>query len=85
VLLKFFTKAEACYFLRTRCLCFGQTFHRLSATSSVKDKTEMARLRSTARVAREGEEARTFETAPILEMMKHSRLVVQEEKELIPT
>jgi hypothetical protein len=41
-------------------------------------KTEMARVRSTARVAREGEEAGTSETAPIAEMMKRSGLVVQE-------
>ena len=39
----------------------------------------MARVRSTARVAREGEEAGTSETAPIAEMMKRSGLVVQEE------
>jgi hypothetical protein len=45
----------------------------------------MARVTSTARVAREGEEAGTSETAPNLETMKRSRLVVQEEKELIPT
>ena len=45
----------------------------------------MARVRSTARVAREGEEAGTSETTPILEMMKRSGLVVQEEKEPIPT
>jgi hypothetical protein len=48
-------------------------------------KTEMARVTSTARVAREGEEAGTSEIAPNLETMKRSRLVVQEEKELIPT
>jgi hypothetical protein len=45
----------------------------------------MARVRSTARVVREGDEAGTSETAPISEMMKCSGLVVQEEKELIPT
>jgi hypothetical protein len=39
----------------------------------------MARVRSTGRVAREGDEARTSETTPILEMMKHFGLVVQEE------
>jgi hypothetical protein len=39
----------------------------------------MARVRSTARVAREGDEPRTSETAPISEMMKLSGLVVQEE------
>jgi hypothetical protein len=44
----------------------------------------MARVRSTARVAREGEVAGASETSPILEMMKHSGLVIQEEKELVP-
>jgi hypothetical protein len=39
----------------------------------------MARVRSTARVAREGGEAGTSETTPISEMMKRSGLVVQEE------
>jgi hypothetical protein len=45
----------------------------------------MARVRSTARVAREREEAGASEIAPISEMMKCSGLVVQEEKESIPT
>jgi hypothetical protein len=44
----------------------------------------MARVWSTTRVAREGEEARTSETSPISEMMRHSRLIVQEEKEPVP-
>jgi hypothetical protein len=35
-------------------------------------KTEMARVRSTTRVAHEGEEAGTSETAPISETMKRS-------------
>ena len=39
----------------------------------------MARLRSTARVTREGDEAGTTETAPISEVMRHSGLVVQKE------
>jgi hypothetical protein len=39
----------------------------------------MARVRSTARVSHEGEEAETTETAPILEVMKRSGLVVSEE------
>ena len=39
----------------------------------------MARVRSTARVSREGDETETTETAPISEMMRRSRLVVQEE------
>ena len=45
----------------------------------------MARVRSTTRVAPEGEEARASETAPISAMMKCSGLVVQEEKESVPT
>jgi hypothetical protein len=40
----------------------------------------MARVRSTARVAHEGEEAGVIETTPISEMMKRSGLVVQEER-----
>jgi hypothetical protein len=39
----------------------------------------MARVRSTTRVTREGDEIETIETAPISEMMRRSRLVVQEE------
>jgi hypothetical protein len=39
----------------------------------------MARVRSTARVSREGDETEMTETAPISEMMRHSDLVVQEE------
>jgi hypothetical protein len=45
----------------------------------------MARVWSTARVTREGEEARTSETAPISKMMRCSGLIVQEEKETLPT
>jgi hypothetical protein len=36
----------------------------------------MARVRSTARVSREGDEAEAAETAPISEVMKRSGLVV---------
>jgi hypothetical protein len=39
----------------------------------------MARVRSTARVTRDGEEAEAAETAPISEMMKRSGLVVPED------
>jgi hypothetical protein len=39
----------------------------------------MARVRSTARVTREGEEAEATKAAPISEVMKQSRLVVTEE------
>jgi hypothetical protein len=38
----------------------------------------MARVRSTARVSREGDETKVTETAPISEMMRRSGLVVQE-------
>jgi hypothetical protein len=38
----------------------------------------MARVRSTARVSREGEETEVTETAPILEVMERSGLVVTE-------
>jgi hypothetical protein len=39
----------------------------------------MARVRSTARVSREGEETEIAKTAPISEVMKRSGLVVLEE------
>jgi hypothetical protein len=39
---------------------------------------QMARVRSTARVTREGEETKVTETAPISEVMKQSGLVVIE-------
>jgi hypothetical protein len=38
----------------------------------------MARVRSTARVTHDGEEAKTIETAPISEVMKQSGMVVTE-------
>jgi hypothetical protein len=38
----------------------------------------MARVRSTARVTHDGEEAETTETAPISEVMKQSGMVVTE-------
>jgi hypothetical protein len=39
----------------------------------------MVRVRSTARVSREGDETEAIETAPILEVMKRSGLVVGDE------
>ena len=39
----------------------------------------MARVRSTARVSREGDEAKVTETAPISEVMRQSGLIVREE------
>jgi hypothetical protein len=74
VLLKFFTEVEACCFtLRTNVSTLKHNFvcQRLNI--------EMARVRSIARVAHEGDEARTTKTTPISEMMKRSGLVVQEE------
>jgi hypothetical protein len=47
-------------------------------------KTEMARIRSIARLINEGEETGATETAPILEVTSHSRLVVPEGEESIP-
>jgi hypothetical protein len=38
----------------------------------------MARVRSTARVTRDGEEAEATDTAPIFEVMKQSGMVVTE-------
>ena len=38
----------------------------------------MARVRSTARVSREGDEAEVTETSPISEMMRRSGLIVSE-------
>jgi hypothetical protein len=73
VLLKFFIEAEACCFtLRANVPSFKRNF------VCQRFNTEMARVRSTARVAREGDEARTTETAPISEVMLRSGLVVQE-------
>jgi hypothetical protein len=74
--LKIFTEVEASFFvnllykLRTNVQSFKCSF------VCQKLKTEMARVRSTARVAREGEEAGTYETTSISEVMKRSRLIV---------
>jgi hypothetical protein len=74
VLLKIFTEAEAfCIILRTSISPLKHNFVCESLNN------EMARVRSTARVSREGDETETTETAPISEMMRRSRLVVQEE------
>jgi hypothetical protein len=56
-----------------------QTLHRLRLASSNGEIIEMARVRSTARVSREGDETEAAETAPISEVMKRSGLVVAEE------
>jgi hypothetical protein len=56
-----------------------QTLHRLRLASSKGEIIEMARVRSTARVSREGDKTEAAETAPISEVMKRSGLVVAEE------
>jgi hypothetical protein len=56
-----------------------QTLHRLRLTSSKGETIEMARVRSTARLSREGDETEATETAPISEVSKRSGLVVAEE------
>jgi hypothetical protein len=56
-----------------------QTLHRLRLASSNGEIIEMARVRSTARVSREGDETEATKTAPISEVMKRSGLVVEEE------
>jgi hypothetical protein len=44
----------------------------------------MARIRSTARLTNEGEETEATKIAPILEVMRRSGLVVQEEEGSVP-
>jgi hypothetical protein len=58
---------------------FEQTLHHLRLASSNGKTIEMARVRSTARVSREGDETEAAEMAPISEVMKQSCLVVAEE------
>jgi hypothetical protein len=57
---------------------FERTLHHLRLASSKSENVEMARVRSTARVSREGDEAEVTETAPILEVMRQLGLVVPE-------
>jgi hypothetical protein len=74
VLLKIFTEAEAfCIILRTSISPLKHNFICESLNS------KMARVRSTTRVTREGDGTETTEIAPILEMVRRSRLVVHEE------
>jgi hypothetical protein len=72
--LKIFTEAEAfCIILRTSISPLKHNFVCESLNN------EMARVRSTARVTREGYETETTETVPISKMMRCFGLVVQEE------
>jgi hypothetical protein len=58
---------------------FERTLHHLILASSKSENIEIARVRSTARVSREGDEAEVTETAPISEVMRQSGLIVPEE------
>ena len=51
----------------------------MKAKKNKKFKHQMARVRSTAMVTRDGEEAEGAETAPISEVMKRSGLVASED------
>jgi hypothetical protein len=51
---------------------------------SFVSRTEMARIRSTARLTNEGGETEATETTPISEVMKRSGLVVQGEEGPFP-
>jgi hypothetical protein len=53
--------------------------HHLSLASSKSENIEMARVQSTARVFREGDEVEVTEMAPISELMRQSGLVVSKE------
>jgi hypothetical protein len=56
-----------------------QTLHHLKLASSKSENIEMATVRSTARVSREGDKVEVTETAPISEVMRQLGLVVSEE------
>jgi hypothetical protein len=56
-----------------------QTLHHLRLASSKSENIEMARVRSTARVSREGGEVEVTEMTPISEVMRQSGLVLLEE------
>jgi hypothetical protein len=74
VLLKILTEAEAFWIaLRTSSSSLEISFVLRSLN------TEMAQVRSTARVSHEGDEAEVTETTPISEAMRRSGLVVSEE------
>jgi hypothetical protein len=64
-------------------LCNLQIVVKLDEFSFVL-RTEMARIRSTARLTNEGEDTEATETASISEVMRRSGLVVQEGEEVIP-
>jgi hypothetical protein len=57
---------------------FVKTAKQPSTLSKPRKIHQMARVRSTARVSREGEETEVTETSPISKVMKQSGLVVTE-------
>jgi hypothetical protein len=57
---------------------FVKTANQPSTSLKLRKIHQMARVRSTTRVSREGEETDFTETAPISEVMKQSGLVVTE-------
>jgi hypothetical protein len=57
---------------------FERTLHHLRLALSKSENIEMARVRSTGRVSREGDKAEVTETTPILEVMRQLGLVVLE-------
>jgi hypothetical protein len=56
-----------------------QSKEKFSTLFKKQENHHTARVRSTARVTRDGEEAEGAETAPISEVMKRSGLVASEE------
>jgi hypothetical protein len=68
------TEAPLLLLLRHKRKSFGIFFKK-----SQQLHHQMARVRSTTRVTRDGEETETAETAPISEVMKRSGLVVSED------
>jgi hypothetical protein len=86
---KILTKAEACYGILIRSYlfyssfitrkCFGKVKNFQLHSKNKKFNLQMARVRSTSRVTRDGEESEGAEIAPISEVMKRSGLVVSED------
>jgi hypothetical protein len=64
--------------LRRKCKSFGKDKKNQHQKFQVSHN-QMARVRSTARVDREGDETEAVETVPILEAMKRSGLVTPED------
>jgi hypothetical protein len=92
---KILTKTEACLLhpqpklftllkLRNRKE-LRQNKEKFSTLKNKKFNHQMARVRSTARVTRDGEEAEGAETAPISEVMKRSGLVASEDAPAVET